>query len=148
MISGVEHWTNSKRSHGMPSAWSLSLSISQVLGSGGEDEVGGLGWHKEAFGGKVDTNIMSPTPRILDILSKDVHVNIWQAEKILGQMCENLSPPLSLVTASHDHLPQAFLACDDLHLPGSFHCIVTWMAACSSWRKGTVTDGRATFVGG
>lgn len=121
-------------SHGMPPAWSLNFSISRVAESGGGDEVGGLGWHKETFEGKVDSNIM--TLKFWRYFLSTFTWTLGKQKRSWGQMYGNTSPPLSLVTLPYDCLPQPHLAHDDMHTPVSFH----WRAACLSWRRRAVMD--------
>ena len=83
---------------GMPPAWSLSFSVSQVPASGREDEIGSLGWHKEASEPRLDSNI---TSRHQESLGYFLSMFLWTLDewkKSWGHMYGKVSYPLLLVT--------------------------------------------------
>ena len=126
---------------GMPPAWSLSFSISQVPGSGHEDEIGSLGWHKEASEPRLDSNIMSLTSGVLGIFSEYVPVNTGQVEKILGPCV--WKGILSLVPSNTHyticHRPPWLMVKSTSQAP-----FATWKTRGFSWGRGAVTNGRAS----
>ena len=126
---------------GMPPAWSFSFSVSQVPGSGREDEIGSLGWHKEASEPRLDSNIMSLTSGVLGIFSKYVPVNTGWVEEVLGPYV--WKGILSLVPSDTHyticHRPPWLVMKSTSQAP-----FATWRTHGFSWGRGAVIDGRAS----
>lgn len=89
---------------------SLSLSISQVPGSVGDDEVGGLGWHNGTFWGEGWFKNYVPETKIPWDIFKIYSCEHLISRKDPGVKHENVYPPLVTSFYSPDHLPPPDLA--------------------------------------